>query len=83
MRGYTMRYREIPKLIPRGEAELYKIHKPRGISRSRVVQPYYTTKKNNGQNKDFCPKQAKINTVSIRELAKFHRSCENVDEGVI
>jgi hypothetical protein len=25
-----MRYREIPKLIPRGEAELYKIHKPRG-----------------------------------------------------
>ena len=30
MKGYTMRYRAIPKLIQRGEAELYKIHKPRG-----------------------------------------------------
>ena len=30
MKGYTTRYREIPKLIQRGEAELYKIHKPRG-----------------------------------------------------
>ena len=30
MKGYTARHREIPKLIPRGEAELYKLHKPRG-----------------------------------------------------
>ena len=45
MRGYTTRHRGIPKLIPRGEAELYKLHKPRGeaelfmwgVPRSRVV----------------------------------------------